>query len=76
MVDKLSLLSQPKEGQQQFKSKKQPELTENRTTWKSDNQGDKEETFIQTSRGAETGSRGGQNSWQRGRNQRHGGLWD
>ena len=25
-------------------------MTENRTVWKSDNQGDKEETFIQTSR--------------------------
>ena len=37
-------------GQQQFKNKKQPELTENQTVWKSDNQGDKEETFIQTGR--------------------------
>ena len=27
----LCLLAQPKEGQQQFKNKKQPELTENRT---------------------------------------------
>ena len=43
-------LAQSKEGQQQFKNKKQPELTENWTVWKSDNQGDKEETFIQTSR--------------------------
>ena len=25
-------------------------MTENRTVWKSDNQGDKEETFIQTGR--------------------------
>ena len=49
-VDTLRLLAQPKEGQQQFKNKKQPELAENRTVWKSDNQGDKEETFIQTSR--------------------------
>ena len=48
-VDRLCLLSQPKEGQQ-FKNKKQPELTENRTVWKSDNQGDKEDTFNQTSR--------------------------
>ena len=46
----LYLLTQPKEGQQQFKNKKQPELTENRTVWKSDYQGDKEETFIQTGR--------------------------
>ena len=48
-VDTLCLLAQPK-GQQQFKNKKQPELTENRAAWKSDNQGDKEETFVQTSR--------------------------
>ena len=33
-----------------IKNKKQPELTENRTVWKSDNQGDKEEMFIQTGR--------------------------
>ena len=46
-VDTLCLLAQPK-GKQQLKTKnkKQPELTENRTVWKSDNQGDKEETFI------------------------------
>ena len=31
------------------KNKKQPELTENRTVWKSDKQGDKE-TLIQTGR--------------------------
>ena len=48
-VDTLCLLAQPK-GQQQCKNKNQPKLTENRTVWKSDNQGDKEETFIQTSR--------------------------
>ena len=29
---------------------KQPEVTENRTVWKSNNQGLKEETFIQTGR--------------------------
>ena len=33
-----------------LKTKKQPEVTEYRTVWKSDNQGVKEETFIQTSR--------------------------
>ena len=33
-----------------FKNRKQPELPENRTVWKSDNQEVKEETFIQTSR--------------------------
>ena len=32
------------------KNKKQPELPENRTVWKSNNQGVKEETFIQTGR--------------------------
>ena len=47
-VDTLCLLSQPKEGQQQFRNKKQPELTETPTVWKTDNQGDKTETFIQT----------------------------
>ena len=41
---------QPKEGQQQFKNKKQPELTENRTVWKSNNKGVNDATFIQTSR--------------------------
>ena len=45
-VDTLCLLAKPKEGQQ-FKNKKQSELTENQTIWKSDNQGDKDETFIQ-----------------------------
>ena len=48
-VDTLRLLAQPKGGQQ-FKNKKQPELTENRTVRKSDNQGDKEETLTQTGR--------------------------
>ena len=33
-----------------FKNKKQPELPEKSTVWKSDNQGIKEETFIQTGR--------------------------
>ena len=49
-VDTLCLRAQPKERQQQFKNKKQPELKENRTVWKSDNQGDKDDTFIQTGR--------------------------
>ena len=34
----------------QFKIKKQPELTENRTAWKSDNLGDEDKTFVQTGR--------------------------
>ena len=46
------------EGQQQFKNKKQPELTENQTVWKSDNQGVKEETFIQTGRRGRDGQPG------------------
>ena len=53
---------QPKEGQQQFKNKKQPELTEslieNQTTWKPNNQGDKEETFTQTRRRGRDGQPG------------------
>ena len=57
-VNTLHLLAQPKEGQQQFKNKMQSEMIENRTVWKSDNQGDKEETFIQTGRRGETGSQG------------------
>ena len=48
----------PKEGQQQFKNKKQLELTENRIARKSDNQGDKEETFIQTGRRGGDGQQG------------------
>ena len=47
-----------KEGQQQFKNKKQPELTENQTVWKSNNQGDKEETFTQTGRRGRDGQPG------------------
>ena len=59
-VDTLCLLTQPKEGQQQFKNKNQPELKENLTVWKSDNQGDKEETFIQTGRRDRAGQLGGE----------------
>ena len=43
----LYLLPQPKEGNK-FKNKKQPELPENQTVWKPNNQGVNEETFIQT----------------------------
>ena len=56
-VDTLCLLAQPKE-RQQFKNKKQPELTENRTVRKSDNQGDKEETVIHTGRRGRDGQPG------------------
>ena len=66
-VDRLCLLAQPKEGQQQFKNKKQPELREKRTVGTSDNQGDKEETFIQTGRRGREDSRQGGGWWtQRG----------
>ena len=47
-----------------FKNKKQPELTENQTIWKSDNQGVKEETFIQTSRRGGDGQPGGEDTRQ------------
>ena len=56
-IDTLGLLAQPKEGQR-------PELTENRTVWKSDNQGVEEETFIQTSRRDGNGQPGGEDVWQ------------
>ena len=77
-VDMLSLLAQPKEGQQQFKNKKQPELTENLTVWKSDNQGDKEETFIQIGRRGRDGQLGRKDLWQGGSWQTQGGgrLWN
>ena len=65
-VDTLCFLAQPKEGQQQFKNKKQLELTENRTVWKSNNEGVKEETFIQTGRRGEDGQLGGEDSGQNG----------
>ena len=39
-----------KKHNKKFKNKKQPELPENQTVWKSDNHGVKEEIFIQTSR--------------------------
>ena len=49
-----------------FKNKKQPELTENRIVWKSDNEGVKEETFIQTGRRGGDGQPGGEDLWQGG----------
>ena len=55
-VDVPYLLTQPKG--QQFKNKRQPELTENQTVWKSYSQGDKEETFIQTGRRGGDGQQG------------------
>ena len=49
-----------------FKKKKQPEMTQHRTVWKADNQGDKEETFTQTGRRGGDGQPGWRDSWQRG----------
>ena len=76
-VDTLCLLAQPKEGQQQFKNKKQPELTANQTAWKSNNQGDKEETFNQTGRRGRDRQPGTEDSRQGGgwRTQQGGTLW-
>ena len=63
-VDTLCLLAQPKEGQQQFKNKKKnPELTENQIVWKSDNQGVKEDTFMQTSTRGRDGQLGREDSY-------------
>ena len=47
----------------QYKNNKHPELPENRTGWKSDNQGVKEETPRRVE-GAESGSWGGEDVWQ------------
>ena len=49
-------LHNQKKDNNKFKNKTQPELTENRTVWKSNNQGDTEETFTQTGGRAEMGS--------------------
>ena len=60
-----------------LKTKKQPELIENQTIWKSDKQGLKEETLIQTSRRGGDGQLGREDSPQGGgwQTQRGGGLW-
>ena len=49
-----------------FKNKKRPELTENPTVWKSDNQGIKEEKFIQTGIRGGDGQLGREDLWQGG----------
>ena len=76
-VDTPCLLAQPKKGHQQFKNKKQPELTENRTVWKSDTKEIKKKHSSRPVGGVEMGSQaeriyrqGG--SWQ---TQGGGGLW-
>ena len=58
-VDKLFLSTQSKKKDNtNFKTKNTPELPENQTIWKFDNQGIKEETFIQTGRRARDGQLG------------------
>ena len=60
-VDTLCFLAQPEKENNQFKDTKQPELPENRTVRKSNNQEVKEEMFIQTgmrSRDRQPGQRG------------------
>ena len=47
-----------------LKTIKQPELPESQTVWKYNNQGVKEETFIQTGRRGREGQHHGQDSWQ------------
>ena len=49
-IGRHTALHNKKKDNNKFKNKKQPELTENQTVWKSDNQGVKEEIFIQTGR--------------------------
>ena len=51
-----------KKGNNKFENKKQPQLTENLTVWKSDNQGVKEETSIQPGRRGGDGQPGGEDS--------------
>ena len=49
-VGRYVLLPRNQKKENKFKTKKQPELPENRTVWKLNNQGVKEKTFIQTGR--------------------------
>ena len=56
-----------KKDNNKYKNKKQAELPENQTVWKSENQGGKEKTFIQTSRrgrDGQLGQRGLATRWQ------------
>ena len=65
-IDTLFLSHNQKKDNNKFKNKNQPELPGNRTVWKSDNQGIKEETFTQTSRRGRDGQLGGEDSQQGG----------
>ena len=49
-----------------LKTKNNQNCSENRTVWKSDNQGDKEETFTQTGRRDRDGQLGGEDTGQGG----------
>ena len=49
-----------------LKTKNNQNCSENRTVWKSDNQGVKEETFTQTGRRDRDGQLGGEDTWQGG----------
>ena len=60
-VDTLPPRTTKKKDNNKFKNKKQ-ELTENRTVWKSDNQGVKEGTFIQTGRRGGDGQASGEDT--------------
>ena len=53
-----------KKDNNKFKNKKQPELPEYQTVWKSDNQVVKEETFNQMGRRGGDGQPGGEDPWQ------------
>ena len=65
-IDMLRFLHKPKKDNNQIKNKKQLGLPENRTVWKSNNKGVKEETFIQTSRKGRAGQQGGEDVQQAG----------
>ena len=60
-VGMLCLLNRKKYNK--FKNKKQPELPENQTIWKSNNQGVKKKHSSRVVGGEETGSHGGEGMW-------------
>ena len=60
-----SLHNQNKDNNK-FKNKKQPELIENKTVWKSNSQEVKEDTFVQTCRRGGDGQPSGEDLWQGG----------
>ena len=68
-----SLRNQKKDNNK-FQNKKLPEMPENQTVWKSDNQGVKEETFIQTGRRGRT-TKPGRGDSQQGKWLEDGARW-